>query len=316
MRKTPSLLIAAAFAVLTIAVWGYANRPTPEPAWPSRVQGFAFQPFQKDQDPVAGDMPTPAQVEGDLALLAGKARSVRTYSSLGTLGEVPALAAKHGLNVTAGAWIGRDRELNDREIEKVIQLANRHKNVERVIVGNEVLWRGDLSVEDLIADLDHVRAATKKPVSTAETWDGWLKNPEVADHVDYLAVHILPYWEGLDVEVGVDHVVAKMRLLEERFPGKPIVIGEVGWPSEGRTREQAVASQSNQALFLRRFLERARQEGYTYYLMEAFDQPWKADTEGAVGAYWASMTRTATRNSSSASRSCASRSGRCSPPRP
>jgi exo-beta-1,3-glucanase (GH17 family)/cellulose synthase/poly-beta-1,6-N-acetylglucosamine synthase-like glycosyltransferase len=286
MRKTPSLLIAAAFAVLTIAVWGYANRPTPEPAWPSRVQGFAFQPFQKDQDPVAGDMPTPAQVEGDLALLAGKALSVRTYSSLGTLGEVPALAAKHRLNVTVGAWIGRDRELNDREIEKVIQLANRHKNVERVIVGNEVLWRGDLSVEDLIADLDHVRAATKKPVSTAETWDGWLKNPEVADHVDYLAVHILPYWEGLDVEVGVEHVVAKMRLLEERFPGKPIVIGEVGWPSEGRTREQAVASQSNQALFLRRFLERARQEGYTYYLMEAFDQPWKADTEGAVGAYW------------------------------
>ncbi|NJD30301.1 MAG: glycosyltransferase, partial [Gammaproteobacteria bacterium] len=286
MRKTPSLLIAAIFAVLTVAVWGYANRPTPEPAWPNRVQGFAFQPFQKGQDPTAGDMPTTAQIDGDLSLLAGKASAVRTYSTLGTLGDVPALAARHGIKVAVGAWLGTDRDRNDREIERAIQLANRHANVERVIIGNEVLWRGDLSIGDLAADLDRVRAATKRPVSTAETWDGWLKNPDLANHVDYIAVHMLPYWEGVDVEQAVDYVVDKMHMLQARFPGKPIVIGEVGWPSEGRTRESAVASRSNEALFLRRFLERARHEGYDYYLMEAFDQPWKARNEGAVGAYW------------------------------
>ena len=286
MRKTPSLLIAAIFAVLTIAVWAMANRPTPEPAWPARVHGFAFQPFQRDQDPVAGDMPAAAEIERDVSVLAGKAQSVRTYSVLGTLGDVPALAARHGMTVALGAWLDTDRERNDREIERAIQIANRHANVERVIVGNEVLWRGDLSVSDLAADLDHVRAATKKPVSTAETWDGWLKYPELADHVDYIAVHILPYWEGVDVEDAVDYAVDKMHRLHERFPGKRIVIGEVGWPSEGRTRGAAVASRSNEALFLRRFLERAREEHYSYYLMEAFDQPWKAGAEGAVGAYW------------------------------
>ncbi len=98
---------------------------------------------------------------------------------------------------------------------------------------------------------------------------------------------MLPYWEGVPHEAAVDYVVDKMQRLEEAFPNKKIVIAEVGWPSDGRTRDQAVASVPNEASFLRRFLARAQEEGYVYYLMEAFDQPWKAnDYEGAVGAYW------------------------------
>ena len=131
-------------------------------------------------------------------------------------------------------------------------------------------------VADLYAHLDHVRAATRQPVSTAEPWHVWMRYPELADHVDYIAVHMLPYWEGVEVEAAVEYVVGKMQLLQQTFPGKQIVIGEVGWPSDGRTRESAVASTSNEALFLRRFLARARKEGYVYYVMEAFDQPWKA----------------------------------------
>jgi hypothetical protein len=154
------------------------------------------------------------------------------------------------------------------------------------MVGNEVLLRGDLTRADLFAHLDHVRGATRQPVSTAEPWHVWMLYPELAEHVDYIAVHMLPYWEGIEVEAAVEHVVEKMALLERTFPGKEIVIGEVGWPSAGRTRESAVASTSNQALFLRRFLDRAQQEGYVYYVMEAFDQPWKERSEGKVGAYW------------------------------
>ena len=107
-----------------------------------------------------------------------------------------------------------------------------------------------------------------------------------AQHVDYIAVHMLPYWEGVSVDAAVDYTVARVKQLQTAFPGKPIVLGEVGWPSNGRTRQSAVASESNEALFLRRFLARAAHEGYIYYLMEAFDQPWKGTTEGAVGAYW------------------------------
>jgi cellulose synthase/poly-beta-1,6-N-acetylglucosamine synthase-like glycosyltransferase len=114
----------------------------------------------------------------------------------------------------------------------------------------------------------------------------WISNPQLAQHVDYIAVHLLPYWEGVGVETAVDYLAARVEDLERAFPGKTIVIAEVGWPSGGRIRDAAVASTSNEALFLRRFLERARKEGYLYYIMEAFDQPWKARYEGAVGAYW------------------------------
>ena len=315
MRKTPSLLIAATFAVLTVAVWGLANRPTPEPAWPSRVQGFSFQPFQKHQNAITGDMPTAAEIDEDLALLAGKAQTVRTYSVLGTLGEVPAMAARHGMAVTIGAWLGADRERNDNEVERTIQLANRYSNVSRIIVGNEVVLRGDLTLGDLEANLDHVRGATRQPVSTAEPWHVWIAHPELADHVDYIAVHMLPYWEGVAVDTAVDYVAEKIERAASRpFPASPSCIAEVGWPSNGRTRESAVASQSNEAMFLRRFLARARQRGL--HLLP--DGGLRPALEGAVRGLpsaptGASTTSTASRSSRSGTPSCESRSGRCWP---
>ena len=209
------LLIVAGFALLTVAIWGYANRPTAEPPWPSRIQGFAFQPYQKDQDAIARDEPTIEEIDSDLALLEGKTNAVRTYSTLGTVAEVPALAKRHGIRVTLGAWLDTDRVRNEREIEEAIRLAREHRNVVRVMVGNEVLLRGDLSRADLFAHLDHVRKATRQPVSTAEPWHVWVLYPELAEHVDYIAVHMLPYWEGIEVEAAVEYVVDKMALLEQ-----------------------------------------------------------------------------------------------------
>jgi cellulose synthase/poly-beta-1,6-N-acetylglucosamine synthase-like glycosyltransferase len=104
--------------------------------------------------------------------------------------------------------------------------------------------------------------------------------------VDFVAAHVLPYWEGVAVEDAVDYVAQRHRELQMKFPRLPIVLGEVGWPSKGRTRHGSVATAANEALFLREFIARAHKEGYTYYLMEAFDQPWKRAFEGDVGAYW------------------------------
>ncbi|MGI9246594.1 MAG: beta-(1-3)-glucosyl transferase, partial [Steroidobacteraceae bacterium] len=198
MRRFSGLLIAALFALLTVLAWGWANRPTSEPAWPRTIQGFAFQPYQKDQDAIARDEPTIAEIAADLDLLAGKTVAVRTYSTLGTLGSIPALARPRGIKVMLGAWIDSDRERNAREVEAAIRLARNHRNVTRLIVGNEVVLRGDLPREDLYAHLDHVRAATRQPVGTAEPWHVWLQHPELANHVDFIAVHMLPYWEGVD----------------------------------------------------------------------------------------------------------------------
>ena len=286
MKAIPSLLIAALFATLTFAVWALLNRPTSEPPWPKLIQGFAFSPFRANEDPTHFQMPTDEEIDSDLALLQGKVNAVRTYSVADTLADVPALAEKHGLNVALGAWLDSHRDKNEEQLQAAIQLANSHINVVRVLIGNEVLLRGDLPIEELEKDLDRARAAIGAPVSTAEVWHVWLAHPELAQHVDFIAVHLLPYWEGVPVDEAVDYSVTQYKRLQKAFPHKPIVVAEIGWPSRGRTHESAVASDANEALFLRRFLHRAEKEQIVYYVMEAFDQPWKAYQEGAVGSYW------------------------------
>lgn len=286
MKSIPSLLILAIFATLTFAVWAYLNRPTREPPWPARIQGFAFSPFRANEDPTRFEMPTDEEIDADLALLEGKVNAVRTYSVEGTLADVPELADKHGLNVALGAWLDAHLDQNEEQLRAVIDLANSHQNVVRVIVGNEVLYRGDLTVEQLEKYLDRARDAIGAPVGTAETWHTWLAHPELAQHVDFIGVHFLPYWEGVGVDAAVDYSFAQLKRLQRTFPHKPIVVAEIGWPSRGRTRESAVASVANEALFLRRFLHRAEHDQIVYYVMEAFDQPWKAYLEGAVGSYW------------------------------
>ncbi|HKT74372.1 MAG TPA: glycosyltransferase [Steroidobacteraceae bacterium] len=286
MKSLSGLLIASAFAALTVALWAFLNRPTTEPPWPQFIQGFAFSPFRIGEDPTRHELPTDAEIDSDLKLLSGKANSVRTYSVEGTLQDVPQLAARRNLNVAVGAWIDDHRDHNELELETAVELARTHLNVMRVFIGNEVVLRGDLPIRDLERYLDRARRSIGQPVGTAEPWHVWLAHPDLAQHVDFIGVHLLPYWEGVDVDTAVEYSFSQFQRLQKAFPGKPIVIAEVGWPSRGRTRMSAVASDANEALFLRRFLARAEREQIIYYLMEAFDQPWKAYQEGAVGSYW------------------------------
>ena len=218
--KWSGFLVAAVFAALTVGLWAYFNRPTDEPPWPDRVQGMAFSPFYSGQNPVYQVMPTEAQIETDLALLADKATAVRTYSSLKTLNLVPAIAAKHQIKVAVGAWVDRDLRTNELEIQAAIDLANAHDNVIRVIIGNEAVLRGDLTVANLARELDRVRAAVAQPVSTAEPWHVWLSHPELAEHVDFITVHLLPYWEGVHVEQAIDYLALRMEQLEEQVSGQ------------------------------------------------------------------------------------------------
>jgi len=285
MHKS-SFIIAIAITALTIMAWALYNRPDSEPAWPERIQGFAFSPYQADQGPIWNKHPSIEDIEADLALLSGKTNAIRTYTVEKTLGDIPRLAAKYGINVALGAWVDANDEKTRNEILKMLNISVRSRNVVRIIVGNEVLLRRDIPAKKLIKYLDMARTQTDIPVSTAEPPYIWKKYPKLVDHVDYIAVHLLPYWEGIALKDARAFVVNNINELKQLYPGKPIVIGEVGWPSNGRSIKAAVASPANEATFLRRFLARAAEENYIYYLMEAFDQKWKRQQEGAVGAYW------------------------------
>jgi len=282
-----NISIAVIVATATYGLWAYVNKPEVEPMWPDIIQGFSFAPMREDSDPTKGLLPSVEQVEQDVALLAGKTHAIRTYTVDGPLASVPALAKKYDLNVALGGWVDGRLEQNLIEINKLITIAEENReNVVRVILGNEVILRNDIPVGQMVQYLDRVRAELSMPVSTAEPWHIWVAHPELAEHVDFIAVHMLPYWEGIANDKAVDYIDEHMDILYKLFPNKPIVIAEVGWPSNGRTRKSATADEAEQAKFLRRFLERAAEKNYTYYVMEAFDQPWKRTNEGSVGAYW------------------------------
>ncbi|MEO5377428.1 MAG: glycosyltransferase [Magnetococcus sp. DMHC-6] len=273
---------------MTLSLWAWFNRALEEPLWPDRVMGFAFSPYRADQDPQQDIHPTEAQIDEDLALLAGKTYAVRTYTVKGVLAEVPKLAGKYGINVMLGAWIDSDEAVNDAELEQLIAIVKAYRrNIVRVIVGNETILHDRISIKKLMKYLDRVREAINAPVSTAEPWHIWLKYPELIKHCDFIAVHMLPYWEGIAQDKAVDYILFRMKELQTAYPQKNIVIGEVGWPSDGRTRINAKAGQKEQATFLRRFLARAVANKYVYYVIEAFDQPWKSNSlERGVGSYW------------------------------
>ncbi|RPH66727.1 MAG: glycosyltransferase [Burkholderiales bacterium] len=276
-----SLLIVAA----NLVAWQLLHRPVQAPDFDGKVAGMAYNAFQRWDDPRKRKFPSVDQVDADLAMLAGHTRSLRTYSS-SEFPELPALAERHGLRLTAGVWLDGRSLNNRREIEAVKTAVREHRSVARVIVGNEALLRGDLTTRELILFLNELRKEVDVPVSTAEPWHVWLRNPELARHVDFITVHLLPYWEGVPANEALGYALQRLDQLQRSFPGKPIVIGEIGWPSRGDRFDDASAGPALQARFIREFATLAQSRSLDYFLMEAVDQPWKRANEGRVGAYW------------------------------
>ncbi|MHA6494496.1 glycoside hydrolase family 17 protein [Pseudomonas borbori] len=286
-------VLACCLGLLALsALWYGIGKPVQlaDAATPThKLQCASYTPFDKHQSPF--DQPlqlSEARMDADLALLSQRFDCLRTYSVTG-LEALPDLARKHGLKLIIGAWVSRDAHATAIEIDGLIATANRHPDVvQALIVGNEALLRKEVTPGQLVALIDQVKARVEQPVTYADVWEFWLKHPEVAPAVDFITIHLLPYWE--DDPAGIDSALAEVAEVRQQFgrafAPKDILIGETGWPSEGRQRETALPSQVNQARFIRGFVEMAEQNGWRYNLIEAFDQPWKRISEGAVGGYW------------------------------
>lgn len=273
-------------AGITVAVWAAGDRALDVPEWQGRIDGFAYSPMLPGQRPERDEFPTETELAADLARIAEITDSIRTYSIDGTLAAIPRLAHDAGLDVTTGIWLGPNRGENEGRLRTLGDIVAANDNVVGAIIGNETQLREAVAFSELTALLDLARETLDVPVSTAEPWHIWLARPELAKHVDYLTVHLLPYWEGFAAETATEVVEQRMSALAKAFPGLPIVIGEVGWPSNGRSRDAAVASRPEAETFLRRYLRAAATHGYDYFLIEAVDQPWKQSIEGTVGAHW------------------------------
>lgn len=288
MRKLRrSILVILCITALNFLCWMLSNPQAEDaPPWGGMVAGLSYTPWRSHMDANTGRHAGAEDIDANLALIARQAQNVRTYGSNGGQELVPALAARHNLGVALGIWIGRDLAANELEIANGIDLAAVNSNVRRVIVGNESLYREDVTPAQLIDYMQRVQRRVTVPVSTAEPWHVWLKYPELAQPADYIAVHILPYWEGIPIGHALDFTMQRYGEIQQKFPGRHIYIGEVGWPSGGQWQKGAEPSRINQAKFIRQFLNVATEQRLDYSIIEAFDSDWKRALEGTVGAHW------------------------------
>src|SRR5216683_2648548 len=292
MRAAVGLSLPIAAAIL--GCWWWLGAPVAMPPSPldagEKLFCVSYTPFRGNQTPLDLTIRIdPSAIEHDLVRLARLSGCVRTYSTDFGLDRVAEIAQRHGMQVIQGAWIGWDPERNRREVETAVALAKRFPDTIRaVVVGNESLLRGEIAPSELANLIRSVKARISVPVTYADVWEFWLRYPEVHAAVDFVTIHILPYWEDFPVPASeaAAHVESIRQKLKAAFAEKEILIGEVGWPSAGRMRDGALPSPANQARVVQDVLAAAKREHYRVSVIEAFDQPWKEQLEGTVGGHW------------------------------
>jgi exo-beta-1,3-glucanase (GH17 family)/cellulose synthase/poly-beta-1,6-N-acetylglucosamine synthase-like glycosyltransferase len=312
--------VVALVACLHAAAWAIWEKQRSAPNISGPLSSVSYSPFEGSDHPDENNSrATPERIRADLRILAPYARAIRTYSSTGGGELVAPIASEFGLKIAVGAWLDENAKRNERELRSVIDIAKKNRNVSAIVVGNETVYRGEtvlvgdekltpeernllaaakgddevkkvkenINVARLIKLIQRVKRETggRIPVTTGEIWSVWRDHPELVSAVDFIGVHILPFWEGVSAAGTSDQVVRLYDRLRQSYPGKRIVIAEFGWPSAGYNRQAAEPGQIEQATVLRQFVSRAAGLGIDYNIIEAFDQPWKT-FEGSVGPYW------------------------------
>jgi len=291
--RTPLALLLICLGAVGAAWWWLATpivlaRAPIDPN--AKLMCVSYAPFRGEQTPLTlSTQVTAEQIAEDLAQLAKITDCIRTYSTDNGLDQIPEIAARVGLKVIQGIWLSSNRQRNLARIATTIRLVKEYPaTITALVVGNEVLLRGEMTTADLAATIRSVKAQVAVPVTYADVWEFWLRNREIYDAVDFVTIHILPYWEDFPIRAkfAAAHVDAIRRRMAVAFPGKEILIGETGWPSTGRMRDAALPSRTNQARVVSEILDLAKRENFRVNLMEAYDQPWKRRLEGTVGGYW------------------------------
>ncbi len=291
--RAPLALLLTSLTIIT-AVWWWLAKPVTLTRAPidadAKLECISYAPFRDDQSPRDPTLEVSAeQIREDLVHVAGISRCIRIYSVDNGLDKVPAIAAEVGLKVFLGVWIGNNRAKNTKLVDTAVRLSHEYPDtVTTLIVGNEVLLHGDMTPADLRELLLSVKARVNVPVTYADTWDYWLRYRDIQDAVDFVTIHVLPYWDDIPIraEDAAAHVAAIHKRVAAVFPGKEVLIGETGWPSVGRMREGALPSRINQARVISEILEVAKRDNFRVNLIEAFDASWKRYWEGTVGGYW------------------------------
>ena len=248
------------------------------------IHGLCFSPYTEGQQP--GSQISRAQIHERLAIVRPHTRWVRSFSCTDGHEQTPPVAKAMGLKTLVGAWLGIDREINAREIAGVIAVAQAgHADI--VAVGNEVLLRGDLSEDELIAHIEQVKAALPGvPVGYVDAYFLFEKHPRVTAACDVVMCNCYPFWEGCPRDQALAYMQTMLARTRAAAPGKRVLISETGWPDQGSAFHGAVPGTEAAMLYFVETAAWAECEGIEWFHFAAFDEAWKVGAEGDVGAFW------------------------------
>ena len=248
------------------------------------MHGLCFSPYEGDQQP--GDTFTEAQVRRKLELLQPHTEWIRIFSCTDGNDMVPQLAREYGFKTLVGAWLGEEKDKNEEEMSRLIELAQAGF-VDVAAVGNEVLYREEMSEEDLIACINRVRNALPDvPVGYVDAYYEFADRPKLSEACDVILANCYPYWEGCHMDYSLLYMKQMYYQVKQAQPDKKIIITETGWPSEGEALGAAEPGYENALKYFINAQKWTRAEGIEMFYFSAFDEAWKVSAEGSVGAFW------------------------------
>jgi exo-beta-1,3-glucanase (GH17 family) len=248
------------------------------------MSGLCFSMYEDGQKP--GDHITEAQVERRIKIIKPYTKWVRSFSCIEGNEHVPRIAKKHGLKTMVGAWLSDDLEKNEEEIEALIALA-KEGLVDIAAVGNEVMYRGDLTEEQLLDYIYLVKEALPDiTVGYVDAYYEFSIKPKITEACDVILSNCYPFWEGCDLENSLTHMQQMFGQASHAANGKKVIITETGWPSKGTNLKGAFPSEEAAMKYFINAQLWSKKEGIDLFYFSSFDESWKVGPEGDVGAYW------------------------------
>lgn len=250
----------------------------------SGMYGLCFSPYQEGQKP--GDPISEEQIKRKLELIVPYTKWIRVFSCTDGNEQIPKLAKQYGLKTLVGAWLGDDAQTNEKEIEALIKLSQ-EGFVDIAAVGNEVMYRGDLKEAELISFINRVKQAIPEiSVGYVDAYYEFSDRPKITQACDVILANCYPYWEGCSLEYSLVYIKQMYHHAKAVGMGKKVIITETGWPSEGASLGGAHPSYENALRYFINTQNWSKQDNIDMFYFSSFDESWKVDTEGDVGAYW------------------------------
>lgn len=248
------------------------------------MHGLCFSPYMDGQEP--GDQLSEEQIRRRIEIIRPYTNWVRSFSCTEGNELIPVIAKEYGMQTLVGAWLGNDPDINEKEIAGLIQIANQGY-VDIAAVGNEVMYRGDLTEEELLGFIHLAKEEIKDvPVGYVDAYYEFRERPAITDACDVILANCYPFWEGCDQDYSLLYMKDMYNQAFRAGNGKKVIISETGWPDKGTNLEGAYPSEANAIKYFINTQKWSKEEGIEIFYFSSFDESWKVGDEGDVGAFW------------------------------